>query len=267
MHKYYVLDFSMLAADDEPVDLLPVVAAGVAIGFAFGLFGAGGSAFGTPILALIGVPAPIAIASPLPAVLPAALMGARQYLRAGVLDQRVAKLAVLSAVPTLIVGALLSRVVSGEFLLIASGALLVVVGVRMVVPVRDRPGGACHPRVDRTPVVVASVATAGLIAGLLATGGGIVLVPLFIGAFGFTAARAAGTSLVVAAALTVPTLATHWLLGNIDWSIAGAFALGMVPASFAAARIGVKLPDRYVRPAFGAVVLAFSLVFVALQLG
>jgi len=79
--------------------------------------------------------------------------------------------------------------------------------------------------------------------------------------------RAAGTSLVVAAALTVPTLAMHWMLGNIDWGIAGAFALGMVPASFAAARLGLKVPDRVVRPAFGAVVLLFSLYFVASQLG
>ena len=136
------------------------------------------------------------------------------------LDVRVAKLAVLAAVPTVIVGALLSRVVGDEFLLLASGGLLLVVGVRMLVPVRTRPDGPCHPRVDSTSLVVASVAVAGLVAGLLATGGGIVLVPLFIVAFGFTAARAAGTSLVVAAALTVPTLATHWLLGNIDWSIA-----------------------------------------------
>ena len=41
----------------------------------------------------------------------------------------------------------------------------------------------------------------------------------------------------------------------------------MVPASFAAARVGLKLPDRYVRPVFGAVVLAFSLWFVPLQVG
>jgi uncharacterized membrane protein YfcA len=163
-----------------------------------------------------------------------------------------------------VVGALLSRFVSGEFLLVASGALLVVVGMRMVLPVRERGDRARHAR---TSVVVTAVAAAGLVAGLLATGGGIVLVPLFVVAFGFTAARAAGTSLVVAAALTVPTLATHWLLGNIDWSVAGAFALGMVPASFAAARVGVRLPDRLVRPAFGALVLAFSVFFLAAQLG
>jgi acyl-CoA dehydrogenase len=42
-------------------------------------------------------------------VLPSAVVGARQYLRAGVLDRRVARLAVLGAVPTVIAGALLSR--------------------------------------------------------------------------------------------------------------------------------------------------------------
>src|SRR3954452_19017270 len=127
------------------VHLLPIVFAGIGIGIAFGTFGAGGSAFGTPVLALMGIPAPIALASPLPAVLPAAMLGARQYLRAGVLDRRVAKLAVAAAVPTVIVGALLSRVVGDEFLLVASGALLLVVGVRMLMPVRVRPDGGCHP--------------------------------------------------------------------------------------------------------------------------
>ena len=86
-------------------------------------------------------------------------------------------------------------------------------------------------------------------------------------ALGFTAAHAAGTSLVVAAALSIPTVTAHWLLGNIDWSVAGAFALGMIPASIAAARLGPKLPDHITRPAFGGVLLAFAVFFVARQLG
>ena len=45
----------------EACTSLPVVLAGVGIGLAFGLFGAGGSAFGTPVLALLGIPAPIAL--------------------------------------------------------------------------------------------------------------------------------------------------------------------------------------------------------------
>ena len=249
------------------MSLVLVAAAGVGIGIAFGLFGAGGSAFGTPVLALLGVPAPIAIASPLPAVLPAALVGAREYFRAGVLDRRIAVLAVVAGVPMALLGATASSIVSGQWLLIASGLLLLAVGIPMLVPARAGSGAAGAARCDRTGMVVALAAAVGFVAGLLATGGGILLVPIFVMALGFTTARAAGTSLVVAAALTIPTLTAHWFLGNIDWSVAGAFAVGMIPASFVAARVGPKLPERITRPAFGAVLLVFAVFFVARQLG
>jgi uncharacterized protein len=259
------LDLFELCADDAVMSLLLIGCAGVGIGLAFGVFGAGGSAFGTPILALMGVPAPIAVASPLPAVLPSAVLGARQYFRAGMLDRRVAKLAVMAGVPAVLIGALGSRVVAGRWLLILSGILLAVVGVRMLVPASTGAGGRCAARLDRTGVVVALVAAAGFVAGLLATGGGTLLVPIFVMALGFTTARAAGTSLVVAAVLTVPTVAAHWALGNIDWGIAGAFALGMIPASMVSARIGPHLPDRITRPAFAAALLGFAIFFVARQ--
>ena len=244
-----------------------VVVIGIGIGFAFGLFGAGGSAFATPILALMGVPAAIAVASPLPAVLPAAVLSAREYFRAGMLDRRVARLAVLGGVPAVLVGAFASRVVSGQWLLILSGLLVLFVGIRMVVPTRSGGSARCAARLDSTALVIGLVAMAGFVAGLLATGGGILLVPIFVMVLGFTSARAAGTSLVVAAALTVPTITAHWFLGNIDWSIAAAFALGMVPTSFLAARLGPRMPDRITRPVFGAVLLTFSLFFVVTQFG
>lgn len=244
-----------------------VVVVGIGIGIAFGLFGAGGSAFATPILALMGVPAQVAVASPLPAVLPAALLSAREYLRAGMLDRRVARLAVLAGVPMVLIGAFASRVVSGQWLLILSGLLVLGVGVRMVIPTRSGGSVRCAARLDCTTLVVVLVAMAGFVAGLLATGGGILLVPIFVMVLGFTTARAAGTSLVVAAALTVPTITAHWFLGNINWSIAAAFALGMIPTSFVAARLGPRMPDRLTRPAFGAVLLVFSLFFVVSQFG
>jgi uncharacterized membrane protein YfcA len=261
------LDLWFRPADDQAMSYVPIACAGAGIGLAFGLFGAGGSAFGTPVLAMMGVPAPIAVASPLPAMLPAAVISAQQYLRAGMLDRRIAKLAVFAGVPAVLVGALGSRVVDGRWLLVLSGLMLLGVGVRMLLPARAGATGRCAARRDSTVIVLALVGAAGFVAGLLATGGGVLLVPIFVMALGFTTARAAGTSLVVAAALTVPTIAAHWFLGNIDWSIAGAFALGMIPTSVLAARLGVRAPDRITRPAFGSVLLVFSLFFVARQFG
>jgi uncharacterized membrane protein YfcA len=71
--------------------------------------------------------------------------------------------------------------------------------------------------------------------------------------------------MVAAAALTVPTFAAHAALGHVDWVVAGAFALGMVPASLVGARLGLRLPEAVARRAFGTVLVTFSICFLALR--
>ena len=53
-------------------------------------------------------------------------------------------------------------------------------------------------------LVVGLVASAGFLTGLLANGGGFLLVPIFVLVLGLTAAQAAGTSMVAVAALIIP---------------------------------------------------------------
>jgi len=258
-----------------------MVMAGAGVGVTFGVFGAGGSAFATPVLVLLGVPPSIAIASPLPAMLPASLAGAREYLRAGLLDRRVAALAVLAGLPAVVVGAALSRFVGGSLLVALSGVMLFVVGVRMawptpraVAPVAALgPVGSGAPaavsaraRDDRSVLlVVGLVAGAGFVTGLLANGGGFLLVPIFVLVLGLTAAQAAGTSMVAVAALIIPTLTAHILLGHVDWAVAGAFAIGVIPASMLGARLGRRLPEILARRAFGVVLVTFAVGFLALR--
>ena len=115
----------------------------------------------------------------------------------------------------------------GRILLIASGIVLAIVGARILLPLTDaRVAG----RARRRPgVVVPAAAAIGVFTGLLANGGGFLLVPLFVVILGLTMPESAGTSLVVIAVLSVPTLVTHWALGHIDWVVAGAFAAGSYP--------------------------------------
>jgi hypothetical protein len=239
--------------------------AGLGVGVTFGLFGAGGSAFATPILALLGLPPTIAVASPLPALLPASLLGAREYLRAGLLDRRAAKVSVIVGVPAVVLGAAASRLVGGEGLLVLSGLVLLVVGARMVVPIRADAGERARARQGRTAMMVVLVAGAAFFSGMLANGGGFLLVPIFVLGLGFTAARAAGTAMVAVFALTIPTLLAHWALGDIDWAVSGAFALGLVPASTIGARLGQRLPDAVTKPLFGTVLMVFSVVFLVIR--
>ena len=115
--------------------LVAIGVAGLVIGALFGLFGVGGSSFATPILSLLGLSGFAAVASPLPATLPAAFVGARQYARFDEVDGEVARWSLIGGVPATIVGALLSRLVGGPALLVASGIVLGVIGVRVLRPI------------------------------------------------------------------------------------------------------------------------------------
>jgi uncharacterized protein len=245
---------------------LDYVIAGVGVGIVFGMFGAGGSAFATPVLALFGVPPILAVASPLPAMVPAAIAGARRFLRAGNLDARVAKLSIFGGVPGTLVGAFASVLVGGDRLVVLSGALLLVIGVRLLM--RD-PGGAAERaavRRGRTRLVVTAAFLVGFLTGLLANGGGFLLVPVFVLLLGLTAVEAAGTSMVVVGVLTVPTLIVHWALGHIDWVVAAGFAVGLIPAAAVGARLAQHVPPARTRAAFGAMLVVFATWFLYHQL-
>ena len=245
---------------------LEYVMAGLGVGVVFGMFGAGGSAFATPVLAVLGVPGLLAVASPLPAMIPAAFVSARRYLKSGNLDRRVAKLAVMGGIPGTLIGALASRLVGGDRLLVLSGLLLLGIGARLLLPDRVGAAGRAADRRSSTPVVVGSAFGVGLLTGLLANGGGFLLVPLFVLVLGMTTIEAAGTSMVVVGILTVPTFAMHWALGHIDWTVAAGFAVGLIPASLVGARLAQHVPADRSRLAFGAMLVGFSVWFLARQL-
>jgi hypothetical protein len=248
--------------------MLPVeiALAGLGVGVVFGMFGAGGSAFATPVLALMGVPGVIAVAAPLPAMLPASVTGARRYLRAGKIDRRVAILAVAGGLPGTVLGALASAPLGGARLLVLSGVMLLVVGARVLMPDPVDHAVKAAARRNMTALVVGASFAVGLLTGLLANGGGFLLVPLFIVVFGLTTGEAAGTSMVAVGVLTIPTLAAHWALGHIDWSVSIAFAVGLIPGSIVGAQLELRTPAARARRAFGILLVGFACVFLAYRL-
>mgnify|MGYP001250112553 CR=1 FL=1 len=241
-----------------------VSAAGAAIGVLFGLFGVGGSSFATPVLGLLGVPGLIAVAAPLPATIPAAIAGASAYVRRKEVDRDVARWSIIGGVPATVVGALLSGTVGGKSLLIVSGIVLAAVGVRILLPISSENRLAGRAR-RRPSVVVTAAAGIGFFTGLLANGGGFLLVPLFVLVLGLTMPESAGTSLVVIAVLSIPTLITHWALGHIDWGVALAFAVGAVPGAIVGSRLISHLPAERLRKGFGVMLIGFAVYFTAHQ--
>lgn len=247
---------------------LPVLSlAGVGIGLLMGFFGVGGSSVATPVLSLLGVPGLASVASPLPATIPSAIVGAIPYLRRGEARPRAAAWSLLGAVPATVAGGLLSQRIGGPALLVASGVVLVVVGIRVILPIEDEAREAGTRRRLNRPLLVGVSAAVGLFTGILANGGAFLLMPMYLLLFGLRMRQAVGTSLVVVAALSLPTLITHWGLGHIDWSVSAALLAGQVPGSVAGGQLAKRVTGVGVaRRAFGRFLVAFGVLFTMYRL-
>jgi uncharacterized protein len=243
-----------------------IVAAGLGVGLCVGLFGVGGSSVATPVLALLGAPGLVAVASPLPATIPGAVVGAVPYVRAKEARPKAAGWSILGGIPGTVVGALLSRLAGGPALLVASGIVLAVVGLGVLRPIEQEARDIGTRRRQNRLLLVASMTGVGIFTGLLANGGGFLLVPLYLLVFGLRMRQAVGTSLLVISVLAVPTLATHWALGHIDWVLAGEFAAGLLPGSAIGSSLAHRLPGPTLRRTFGWFLVAFGLGFTIYRL-
>ncbi len=161
--------------------LLIAVAVGAVVGLASGAFGKGGSALATPLLAAFGIPPIVAVASPLPATIPATAIAGRAYARAGKFDWRVVRIGIVVGLPLTAAGALLTRWVPGEPLVLGSELLVLALALRMLLRPQTNEAPATESmNAPPLPRVVATVAAVAFVSGLLANSGGFLLAPLFV---------------------------------------------------------------------------------------
>jgi uncharacterized membrane protein YfcA len=233
-----------------PSLVLGALLLGAGIGFMSGAFGKGGSAIATPLLHTMGVPAMAAVASPLPATLPATFFASRPYARAGHIDARVLRLGLAFGIPATVLGATLTRWIPGSELIFAADAIVLALGLRILFATQgeDAEARITTPGAWR---VIAVVAIVGFVSGLLGNSGGFLLAPLFMRVLGMPIRRALGTSLLLAMALAIPGTLVHAALGHIDWSLAVVFALGSVPLASVGARVALRTGERALTLSFG----------------
>ena len=236
----------------SPTTLLAVLAIGAAVGFLGGLFGKGGSAVATPLLALAGVPPYVAVASPLPATIPSTLVAARTYWRADHVDWRLVRWTIAVAFPATLVGALATAWIGGDLLVVATEVLLAALGVRFLL----RPGlpheVVRDPSWMRTRMVIVA-AVVGFTAGLLANAGGFLFAPLFIVVLHRGIKDAFGSSLSIGAALAIPGTLVHAALGHIDWGVVATFGAASIPLSYVGARVALRTHSVKLERVYGAV--------------
>lgn len=260
------------------------VAIGFVSGVLSGLFGIGGGVITTPaIRLLLGAPAIVAVATPLPVIVPGALTGAISYAQARVSDLRSGIVLGVAGAPLAVAGALLTKKVGGTIVLLATAALVLWMAGDMLLQTLRAPAPREHAGIDgeadpglaaaRAEMaldrpsltwLIATGAIAGLYSGFLGLGGGFVLVPMMTRFMHFPMKRAIGTSLTAVAILGIPGTITHTLLHHIDWVMALELAAGVIPGAIVGARLSLGSSERALRIGF-ATILAVTAVILGVN--
>lgn len=234
---------------------MAAIIVGFVAGFFSGHFGVGGGLVTTPAIRLVlGEPAFIAVGTPLLVNIPAALIGAVSYARAGFVKREpIPYLAGFGALGA-IAGARLTPFIGGGRILLVTAIIIFIIGLRFL----GERQIAASPRRLGVAALCGSGAAIGVFSGILGLGGGFLLVPFLRIVLGLDIKTTFGTSLAVIVALTVPGAAAHYFLGHVDLVLGLLLTVGVIPGSIIGARVAVKLPGRLLSVMFGLMMVALA---------
>jgi uncharacterized membrane protein YfcA len=113
------------------------------------------------------------------------------------------------------------------------------------------------------PIAVVGL-LAGFLAGVFGVGGGILIVPGLVLLAHMNQRLAHGTSLAAVVPISVASLASYALHGNVDWAAAGWLAIGAIAGAVIGTHLLHVLPHRTLAIVFIVVIVASALrLFVA----
>jgi uncharacterized membrane protein YfcA len=119
------------------------------------------------------------------------------------------------------------------------------------------------------PAYVVSGLAVGILVGMTGVGGGSLMTPLLVLAFGFKVTTAVGTDLLFAAITKSVGVAVHGRGGTVDWRVTRRLAMGSLPAAaltiamLALTRLSGHAASPLLRPVLGAALLVTAVCLFA----
>lgn len=129
------------------------------------------------------------------------------------------------------------------------------------------PGAPAAPSRRDIAVAVGVGLLAGVMSGYVGVGGGFLIVPLLMSLAGLPMRLASGTSLVAVMILAIPGTVEQGLLGNIDYVVGLATAVGSIPGAVVGAWLVRRVPELQLRVLFGCVLIVAAILLVANEVG
>lgn len=196
------------------MDIAIALLAGVAIGGVLGFIGSGGAMLSVPILLYLFDFTPLAATTgALAIVLAASMAGALPKARAKEIYFRDALVIWALGLVTNLSTSIIVDKLSNNFITTGFAIILLLAALSMV----RKPSDKVHKRMPIPALILISLLI-GAITGIFGIGGGFVVVPVLINAFGTPPRIATGTSLVVIALNSVTAFighVSHW--SEVSW--------------------------------------------------
>lgn len=270
------------------VDALVLVGIGFGVGWLSGLFGVGGGFLLTPVLLLIGIPSPVAVASGANQTLGASVSGLMAQARRGNVDWMMGGVLVAGGLFGSVAGvqlfALLRRLGQVDaavalFYVVVLGVVGTLMMMESIRAIRRRR--AAKPRrlhqhswahglpfklrfrksrlyISVIPPLGVGFAI-GVLSAVMGVGGGFMLVPAMIYILGMPTAVVIGTSLFQVVCVTASvTFLQAIQVGGVDIVLTLLLLLGGVAGAQFGASMGTRLRGEETRALLGALVLAVA---------
>lgn len=244
------------------------ISVGGGIGIFSGLLGIGGGVFLVPFLVLKrGISQKRAQATSLVMVATASIGGGLTYAWNDEVAWLPALIITIGGLAGAWLGAHIVQKAQDGWLQLISGIALVVVAIRLMTTAEGAASGdaiSAHLSVPAmSPAVfigyVLSGIGMGFLSALLGVGGGILLIPVLAGVFGYEQQIANGTTLVVMLPVALAGAYRLHRAGLTDWRLGLTFGIGAIFGGMVGAAIALALSGPTVRYIFSVVLILIGI--------
>ncbi len=237
-------------------------ALGAVLGYASGMLGIGGGLLAVPILALgFGMDQQTTQGTALVLMTPNMIIGFWRYRQRNPITLGMAaSLGIGSMIASYLAALVVAQVSTGFLRTLVALFMIVLACHLMWRSIRHTPLQANRKSASlRLLPLVGCIG--GFCSGFFTIGGGIMVVPILTGFFGFAQTAAQGLALAMLAPGSLVALLTYAHLGMVDWTVALPLTFGSMLTISHGVVLAHRLPERKLRAAF-AVLLFISAVMM-----